>query len=586
MSKSLSKKQPTPATEGGGGDKPQSEEASKFTTKEDGSIWATVPAGKDKTRDVWVSGPLNVIGSGRSHSSDEWCLLIQFKDPDRVLHHEQISLEALTCDPRMVIARLARGGLAVNPRREGQELFCEFLRTRRPKRRIRAASRVGWHGDSYVFAEDSITQETDPVLYCGSDRADFRTKCAGTLDEWIMHVALKCRGNSRLILFICAAFASVLLKWLEEESAGFHLYGTTTGGKTTTLIVAGSAFGGGHPMGFVRSWRTTENGCELFARQHCDGLLPLDELAQIDPKQAQTVAYTILNGQPKNRMSGEFQRGGGEGWRVVVVSSGELTLGDHVATVGGQVRGGQVVRMLDVPADAKCGMGVFEDLHGAATPADFAREISSAARQYYGTPIRRFLQLFIADRDSQLDYARRLMDWFMSQLPQGLVAETLRAARRFALLAAAGELATSFAITGWHAGEAAQAARRCFDDWLANRGTSGSSDEDAAVRQVLKFIEGNGESRFHIESDLATGRLVHNRAGFARTNFTTREFEHLFLPEVFRTEVCKGFDPQLVLRGLKAKGLLRIQEQGRFTVKRRVDGMPGNQNYYAVVLGD
>jgi len=598
MSKPLSKTQPKTATEDASAveerlpepipatDKPaESDDAGKFVDRA-GAIWAKVQGAKDKAREVWLCDALVVMGLVRSHNSEEWCLWIRFKDPDGVQHEEHVSYEELTLEPRKAIARLARSGLKFNPRREAQELFCEYLRTVKTKKRWRSAFRVGWCERSYVFADDSITRKDDPVVYVGPDRADFRTKCAGTLAEWTTQVAQRCRGNSRLIILTCAAFASVLLKWLDEENAGFHLVGRTSDGKTTALIVAGSAWGGGHPMGFVRSWRTTENGCELFAIQHCDGLLVLDELAQIDPKHAATVVYTLLNGQAKNRMASDLRRMGADSWRVIVISSGEITLGEHMDSGGARIRGGQSVRMLDIPADAGKGMGVFEELHGTPTPADFAREISAAARRCYGTPIRQFLKLLLPDLDAKVGWCREWIEWFMSQLPAGLGSETARAARRFALLAAAGELATSFGITGWDEHEANDAARRCFDDWLSNRGTTGSSDDAAAVAQVMAFIEAHGASRFQSEDDRdsVSPRIIHNRAGFVRTNFKTRELEYLFLAETFRNEVCKGFDSQLALRALKERGLLRIQESGRLTVKRSVENMAKNQGYYAVVL--
>ena len=45
-----------------------------------------------------------------------------------------------------------------------------------------------------------------------------------------------------------------------------------------------------------------------------------------------------------------------------------------------------------------------------------------------------------------------------------------RVCERFALIAAGGELATQYGVTGWPPGEAGQAATRCFQAWLEQRG--------------------------------------------------------------------------------------------------------------------
>ena len=64
------------------------------------------------------------------------------------------------------------------------------------------------------------------------------------------------------------------------------------------------------------------------------------------------------------------------------------------------------------------------------------------------------------------------------------------------MIAAAGELATEWGITGWRAGEATESAQRCFSNWLERRGTTGASDVEAGIRQVRAFIAANGASRF------------------------------------------------------------------------------------------
>lgn len=71
-----------------------------------------------------------------------------------------------------------------------------------------------------------------------------------------------------------------------------------------------------------------------------------------------------------------------------------------------------------------------------------------------------------------------------------------RAARRFGLVAAAGEMAISLEILPWPEGEALEAAHACFQAWLDNRGGTGAHEMRAIISQVKYFIEKHGESRF------------------------------------------------------------------------------------------
>src|SRR5262249_44131386 len=156
-------------------------------------------------------------------------------------------------------------------------------------------------------------------------------------------------------------FAASLLSLLGEESGGFHFRGLSSQGKTTTLRVAGSIYGGGR-NGNIESWRNTANGLEAIAEQHNDALLCLDELAEIDPEIAAETAYLLANGQGKGRMGKYLNARKRPKWNLLFLSSGELSLQQHVRSAGKITRGGQHVRFVEIPADAGRGMGLFEDI--------------------------------------------------------------------------------------------------------------------------------------------------------------------------------------------------------------------------------
>jgi uncharacterized protein (DUF927 family) len=75
-------------------------------------------------------------------------------------------------------------------------------------------------------------------------------------------------------------------------------------------------------------------------------------------------------------------------------------------------------------------------------------------------------------------------------------AQVTRALRRFAIIAAGGELATEAGITGWAAGEAADAIQEVFGLWIRGRGGLMSAADRNAVANTRAFLIKN-DARFH-----------------------------------------------------------------------------------------
>jgi putative DNA primase/helicase len=174
-----------------------------------------------------------------------------------------------------------------------------------------------------------------------------------------------------------------------------------------------------------------------------------------------------------------------------------------------------------------------------------------------------------------------------------------RGGRRFALVAAAGEMATDAGLTGWPAGEATRAARACYEAWIQSRGGSGSSEITSMLRQARRFLEQHGEGRFtmwHRAADDHSPKTL-NRAGVRRMLNAESEpikantdhqreygermpadlgenvtFEYFVLAEAFKSELCQGFDAQTVARVLLDHGCL-IVEPDRLTVKTKLPGI-------------
>ena len=111
----------------------------------------------------------------------------------------------------------------------------------------------------------------------------------GSSDSWRQHVGRYCLDNPLLIVGVCTALAAPLLHLCGVDGFGLHLYGASSTGKTAALYPALSVWG--EPNQLRHSWRATANGLEGTALAHNDALLALDEMGEVDPKEAGDVAY-------------------------------------------------------------------------------------------------------------------------------------------------------------------------------------------------------------------------------------------------------------------------------------------------------
>ena len=76
----------------------------------------------------------------------------------------------------------------------------------------------------------------------------------------------------------------------------------------------------------------------------------------------------LANGAGKSRAGRAGEGRKPAEWRVLFLSTGEIGIADKVAEDGRKkVTAGQEVRVIDVPADAGAGFGLFEDLHSFET---------------------------------------------------------------------------------------------------------------------------------------------------------------------------------------------------------------------------
>ncbi len=382
-----------------------------FTSTENGIYYK----GPDDKEPTFVAPPIEVIANTRDELSSSWGLLVRWKDPDGKIHDWIIPYSLLAGKDTGWLSVFADGGYLI----ESSTRFNYFLTLYKTNQRVICVQNTGWNKDNaFVFP--------DTVLYVGSvgnggnslitdiprvrqgledvgvERLMLQTQVfsnpylfAGTLEEWKNTIGTWSNGNSILILAVCCAFAAALIKLLDHENFGINFIGKSSSGKSTSLQAGCSVWGKGSTGqgGYAMSWNSTTNGLEGIAMLHNDTLLALDEMGQASGRTVNETTYMLSNGVGKTRSRRDGTAKAPRKWRCVVLSTGEKGVAEKISDDGKQAQAGQLVRIVDIPADAGVGLGVFEDLHGHASAQTFADTIKQAAMTHYGHAAREFIKL-------------------------------------------------------------------------------------------------------------------------------------------------------------------------------------------------
>lgn len=545
-----------------------------------------------------ICSPLKILAFTRDDKGNNWGLLVELIDPDGVQKRWNIPARCMAGDfQREIVGPLSDIGLRLAPSRRARDSrndLQSYLQAYQGAERARLVTRLGWHGEAYLLPDKQLGANTEQLHFYEDGAKMPPINQAGTLEQWQQNIGALCAGNHRLGFVVSVALAGPLLNLLGDESGGFHLYGDSSGGKTTHLQVAASVWGS--PK-FVTTWRSTDNALESTAAAHSDGLLVLDEIGQCASHVIGETVYMLGNGEGKARANDK----GGSGravheWRLLFLSTGEKTLAQHMAEANKDLKAGMDIRMLAIPADAGANNGMFEDLHHLTDAAELADTLKANVTRYYGTPIVNFLDKITAEtRPDFLVLLKRLVDEAARKmLPAGAGGQAQRAAGRFAVAGIAGELATGYGITGWPDGFATEAARQCFNAWLVARGGAGNMEADKIVNTLRLVVERYGESRFtrwdavEPKVDDHTPRTI-DRLGFKRTieksGYGLNASTHVtlyFLSEAWSTQVFKGHNINNVNKELMRRGILLAGNDGKSSQSVTLPGMGKKARAYIV----
>lgn len=528
----------------------------------------------------FISSPVLVVAKTRDDSSNNWGVLLKWKDDNEVEHTQALSMELFQTDGADLRKALSYQGVMIAPDQRARNLFQCYLMSYQTGQYALCVDRVGWHDDVFVLPHKQIGQSSsDLIVYQANNALDNRYQSKGTLEQWRSNVAQLAENHSLLAFSLCTAFAGQLLDPLNQQGGGFHIKGGSSKGKSTALNLASSVWG--NPKQFYRTWRATGNALENTAYMHNDGFLVLDEIGEIaNPKELGNVVYMLANGLGKGRMTKQITAKPMHQWKVIFLSSGEKSLKDIMTEQGQKTKLGQEIRLADIDID-QSEYGIFDSIDFAEDAPKQAIELSKRMADCYGVAGIAWLEYLTSNKGERMDEARELLDQYRQVLTvnqsQGHI---VRVANYFALVATAGELATKANITGWKAGTAFNAVQKVFNQWLGSFEQVGDYENREIVTHVKAFFEANESSRFEaITPDPDHIERINNRVGYWKIENGEKIF--YVLPEQFKNEVCKGYDSRKAARALLAYNLLE-HDTGKTSKTARIPSRKNAVKVYAV----
>lgn len=453
---------------------------------------------------------------------------------------------------------LLKHGLTVHSGRRKRDFLADYLQTSGSHTPYKVTQKCGWQGKAYLLPNGDIiygseTVEQDRIIYNGdtSQAAAYRT--SGSLQDWQKNVVRLAAGNSRLLLALGTALAAPLLSLVNEQNGGFHIYGDSSDGKTTAALTALSVFG--NPQALKMTWRGTDLGFSNAALARNDNLLVLDEIGEAHPKTISRTAYSVINGKSKIQGAKDGGNRASQEWRVLLFSTGEYSMNAYMHAADEKWEAGQTVRLPSIPASTQ--YGIYENLHEFKSGAALSEHLQLNIQAQYGIAGREWVKQLA---NLPVEVIISAQNTFMATLPH-LDGQARRVAKRFALLAAALELAHE--ITGLPKGEGMKGIRRCFDDWFALNG-AGKQEDRQILNQAMMFMQ--TQAMYFINTEMTFIAPSKEPPGFVKTQ--TEDDLFYIYPKVFLESICVGFDKNKVIEVLsKAGWLQKMGYDGRWQAK-------------------
>ena len=521
---------------------------------ESGEMFHTAP--------LWLCDPLKVLGSGADDTGRQFRLLQWSRQGNG--EEIRMAMPSATIGEREGWASLRNRGLAVASETSARNKLAYFLQKEGDAQWHEIVSMTGWQNGVFILPSGEVVgTPKSPMHFIGNPKNPEAYRPSGTLESWRENVGALARDNPLAVVSIACALAGPLLSLIDaKDGIGLHLYTTSSSGKSTTAEAAASVWG--HPARTMHTWSGTALGLALASESANDLMLYLDEIGAGDARKIGPAIYQMLNGVSKLQGARDGGTIASRSWRLGLISTGEVGMSQYLAEGGQTPRGGQEIRLLDIPAD-QGKYKAFDCIHGRADGGVFANDLSAAALAHYGTLGREFV-LWLAPRKAEVRaWVADTQARMLKAVPEGAAPTVQRATRKFGVLCAAVEMASAASLTGWTKEEASGWVQVAWTRWLSAFGIH-DRDDARLLDQADGVLREHQFSRF---ASLPLGGMhptIPNLMGYKRKE-ADGKFTFLVLPKAFKEEVVGGYEARRACEILhKADMLERPKGRAGWTV--------------------
>ena len=436
-------------------------------------------------------------------------LVIRFKTRNGQIKDASIPRATLE-DSKLLWAHLAGLGLQVMVNTKGSNALKQYLIESEPDQVIRSYGKPGWHDTEIgaVFAMKGNVIGDPDGLIGATNSTSANTSSRGTFDAWLEKCAQPALAFPPAAFGLCCAFAPALIPFVPfSDDGGFHFYGASSSGKTIFIDVCASAWGApkNSPTHapYVGKWNITTNGLEDTAEGHNNLPVCLDELADASASVVSSAAYMLSDGQGKKRLDRTGKARRVRTFRTLVCSSGEISIAEKIKNADRHLFSGQALRICDI--DIKS-LGLFvQDKERAAL-------LKLELTKNYGHAGPRFVEKLQENLQNE-NYSSKLSSKF-TELCDALIGDDSdprrnRAARRFALVQLAGELAKEFGLVPRKLNPK-ESVGLIYESWKSDAGETETNDDLSAAKRLAQFIDQcSGVSLVRVRD----GRELHDARG-------------------------------------------------------------------------
>ncbi|EMS9952596.1 DUF927 domain-containing protein [Enterobacter hormaechei subsp. xiangfangensis] len=496
-----------------------------------------------------------------------------------------VSLDELARNPELVIADLVAKGFGVTTSVHSRVYLERFIhacmKMALPMYLVAESMGMVEGEAAFLHGDMPLARGISGFDYLVPQKSAFSgIRPSGSLAGWKVVIKDNVHGWPQLFA-LSSSLASTLLGMAGMDVALFHFYGGSTTGKTVVLQVGMSVHAhggepGSHPDVAILRWNTTDNALELSLSEFSGLVACIDELGAYNDRKFSSLLYNITSGRAKVRLDKSVRRRKPVLWKMNILSSGEMSIPEKLASHNEQLQGGQEHRAISLnilPEDAaKEGETVVEVRRRADT-------LKAELAEQYGTAGKAFIARFLSqqnDDDSLMSYSE-LSEQIKATTEEccQILSEELqsdgyvlsdiqhRALKRFALCLAAGGMAAEWDILPFEPqmikDSVMSAVRRWLDDGLNQynpvKEALSAIQLDLIKRQAAHFIPLQDENAYTPSNHWG---YIHN----------TSQDLMIFAP-VFddwcRRHNCKSAE---VAKILVAKNYLEPESKGHY--KKRV----------------